>query len=124
MDNEVITMKKFFGALVILALIVAFVLNIKPLSKWLSDSFWDFVVTEFNNEEKEQQQKVEDGEIVSGKDTILIWENMYVIGHYYDSDHLNIERNGTSNIILEKVKKYKVKKKQLYIYYQRRDMLL
>ncbi|MCC8160329.1 MAG: hypothetical protein LIO53_03275 [Oscillospiraceae bacterium] len=117
-------MKKFFGALVILALIVAFVLNIKPLSKWLSDSFWDFVVTEFNNEEKERQQKVEDGEIVSGKDTILIWENMYVIGHYYDSDHLNIERNGTSNIILEKVKKYKVKKKQLYIYYQRRDMLL
>lgn len=108
-------MKKIFLALVILMLIIALMLSIKPILKWSSDSFWNFVVTQFDKEEKERQQRVENGEIVRGNDTILIWENMYVIGHYYDSNHLNMEGNGVSNIILEKVKKHKVKKKKLYI---------
>lgn len=108
-------MKKIFLALVILTLIIALMLSIKPILKWSSNSFWNFVVTQFDKEEKERQQRVENGEIVRGKDTILIWENMYVIGHYYDSNYLNMEGNGFSNIILEKVKKHKVKNKKLYI---------
>ncbi|MCC8169066.1 MAG: hypothetical protein LIO59_01555 [Oscillospiraceae bacterium] len=67
MDNEVMTMKKFFGALVVLTLIVTFVLNIKPVSKWLSDSFWDFVFTEFDNEEKERQQKLKTAKLFPAK---------------------------------------------------------
>lgn len=108
-------MKKIFLALVILPLIIALMLSVKPMLSWSSNFFREFVVSQFNKEEKERQQRVENGEIVRGKDTVLIWENMYVIGHYYDSNHLNMEVNGVSNIILEKVKKHKVKKKKLYI---------
>lgn len=107
--------KNVFLILVILAVIVALTISIKPILKWSSNTFWNFVVTQLDKEEKERQQKVANGEIVGGKDTILIWENLYVIGHYYDSDYLEIEENGVSNTILEKVKSHKVKKKRLYI---------
>ncbi len=49
------------------------------------------------------------------KDTILIWENMYELGHYYDSNHLDMEGNGISDVVLKKVKNHKVKKKRLYV---------
>lgn len=81
----------------------------------MTDSFFNFVAEQLEKEEKERRQKAENGEIVRGKDTILIWGNKYVIGHYYDSNHFETEENGISDTILANVKKYKVKKKKLYI---------
>ena len=108
-------MKKTFFGLLILTLIISCLFSMKAVLKWSSKSFWNVVVTLFDNEEKNRQKKSDINEIVRGKDTILIWENMYVIGHYFDSNYLTIERNGISDTILEKVKNYKVKKKKLYV---------
>ena len=108
-------MKKTFFTLGILALIIASMLSIKQTLSWSSNAFWNFVATQFDKEEEERQQMVENGEIVRGKDTILIWENLYEICHYYDSNHLEITSNGISYDILEKVTKHKVKENKLYV---------
>ena len=99
----------------ILAVILILILSFKPILQLSSEFLWDFVVTQFDKEEKDRQQKIENGEIVRGKDTILIWGNMYEIGHYSDSNHLEIYINGLSKNVLEKINKYKIVKKQLYI---------
>lgn len=85
--------------------------SIKPITNAVSDRFWGFVMKEWDKEEQERIRRVENGEIVRGKDTILIWENMYVIGHYPDSNHLGIKTKEISDVILQKILNHKVKKK-------------
>ena len=108
-------LRKQFWVLGILVTIVALIFSFKPLFKLSSKSFWNLVVTQFDKEEQERQQKIEKGDIVSGKDTILIWGNMYEIGHYSDSNHLEMHTNGLSETILKKITIHKVIKKKLYI---------
>ena len=108
--------KKYIVILIVLILLYSIsACSIKPITNAVSDRFWGFVTKEWDKEEQERIRRVENGEIVRGKDTILIWENMYVIGHYPDSNHLGIKTKEVSDVILEKVLKHKVKKKKLYI---------
>ena len=83
--------------------------------KSTSKIFWDIVVTEFDKEEKKRQQKVGNDEVIRGKDTILVWENMYEIGHYSDGNHLEIALDGTFETILENVTIHKIVSETLYI---------
>ena len=108
-------MKKFFIILSILLIIIVLTLNVKTILSFCSEIGQNFIITQLNKEENERRQKLENGEIVRGKDTILIWENMYEIGHYSDSNHLEIYTNGSFDSILEKVTKYKIVKKNLYV---------
>ena len=98
-----------------LALVTALAIGIKPLTKWVSNCYGETVSNQFEKEEKERQQKVTNGEIVRGKDTVLIWENMYEIGHYADGNRLEMFKGGLTDTILEKISKYKVVEGKLFI---------
>ena len=114
-------MKKYFIVILIIAVISSFViliLNIKPLIKWSSDTFWNYIYEELDKEEKERQKRIKNGEIVAGKDTILIWENMYEIGHFPYDNELTVKTKDVSGDLLYDVKKHKVKEKKLYVVYE------
>lgn len=108
-------MKKNVFICGIIVVIVALILCIKPILKLSSKNFWDIIVMQFDREEKDRQQKVKNGEIVRGKDTIMVWENMYEIGHYSDGNHLEIAVDGTFDTILERVTIHKIVNETLYI---------
>ncbi len=100
-------------------LFVAACLCVKPVRKAVSDYIADCIVSELRKEEADRAQKVANGDIVSGKDTVLIWENMYEIGHFIDGDHLEIKRltdyGYTLDGILFDVTDYKKIKDKLYV---------
>ena len=81
-----------------------------------------FTSNQLAKEESERMEKIENGEIVRGKGTILIWENMYVIGHYSDGERLSIETKDVNEAILKKLSSIKRKKKNC-IFFPRKDML-
>jgi hypothetical protein len=108
-------MKKNVLVIIISVLFVISVFSIKPLLTISSKCFWSFVTNYLDDAEQKRQSRIENGEIIRGKDTILIWENKYAIGHYPNSNHLEIYINGLPKSILEKITKYKVVKKKLYI---------
>lgn len=100
---------------VIIVIIIAIILCIKPILKITSNIFWNIIAVQFDKEENDRQQKVEKGELIRGKDTVLIWGNMYEIGHYSDGDHLEIAVDDTFEIVLEKITVHKIVKESLYI---------
>lgn len=108
-------MKKRLVIIFAAALIVGIIFSFKPLMKIASDSFWNFIAEQFEKEEQERRQRIENGEIVAGKDTVLIWENKYEIGHFPDGNHLEIHIDGLINPVLKNVTAHKVKKEKLYI---------
>lgn len=109
-------MKKHFIILgIIVVAIIVLSLTVKPILRLSSKSFWNFVVMQFDKEEQERKQKIENGEIVRGKDTVRVWGNMYEIGHYSSGNQLEIYVNDITENILEKVKAHKVIKKKLYV---------
>lgn len=101
--------------IIVLILIFIIILTIKPIINYTSDIFWNFVESQLDNEESERLKKAENGEISKGKDTILIWKNMYVIGHFSDGNHLSIETKETNETILKNVVTHKKKNGKLYI---------
>lgn len=84
---------------------IIFIFSVKPAVQFASDKFWGFISQQLNKEEEEQNQKIANGEIVRGKDTVLIWKNKYEIGRYYDGNHL----------LIKNVKRNKVENEKLYI---------
>lgn len=108
-------MRKYFLFLDMLVLVIILSVGVKPVLKVSSKCFWNIVSVQFDKEENERQKRIENGEIVRGKDTILIWKDKYVIGHYYDCNQLEIYNDGMCEEILEKVTKHKVVKKKLYV---------
>ena len=104
-------MKKYFIVILIIAVISSFViliLNMKPLLKWSLDAFWNSIYEEIDREEK-------NGKIVAGKDTILIWGNMYEIGHFPCDNELTVKTKDLRGVLLHDVKKHKVKENKLYV---------
>lgn len=108
-------MKRKYIIAVTAVCILFIALVIKPAMNYTSNIFWDFVGNQLDKEENKRLEAIENGEIVRGKDTVLIWGNMYEIGHYYDGNHLSIENKETVGIILKKVVEYKNKNGKLYI---------
>ena len=108
-------MKRKHIIAIIIGVSIVVALSIKPILNYTSNAFWGFISNQLDKEETERMEKIENGEIVRGKDTILIWENMYVIGHYSDGNHLSIESKDVNETILKKVVKHRKKKEKLYI---------
>lgn len=111
-------MKKWIIVIGIVGLITALTFSFKPLLNIASNSFWNFIAEELDKEEQARMEKIANGEIVAGKDTVLIWENKYEIGHFPNGNHLVTHRNGSIgllDVVLEKITNYKVKKEKLYI---------
>lgn len=108
-------MKKIIIIIAIILTLAILIINIEPISNYASDIFWNIIITQLDKEESERAKQIENGELVRGKDTILIWNNMYEIGHFHDGNHLEICADDISRVILERVQKHKVIKKTLYI---------
>lgn len=95
---------------------IIFIFSVKPAVQFASDKFWGFVSQQLSKEEEEKNQKIANDEIVRGKDTVLIWNNKYEIGHYFDGDHLSIKNEDyTFSNVLKNVKRHKVENEKLYI---------
>lgn len=103
--------------LVILILILGLILtlSIKPILNLVGDSFLNFIFAQLDREEQERQQKIENGELIRGKDTVLIWENKFEIWHHIDEECLSIENNGAFQDVLKKIRKYKILEEKLYV---------
>lgn len=107
--------KKYILSIASSILVFSIACNIKPILHYTSELFWDIVCEQLNREEAERERRMANGELVRGRDTILIWGNLYEIGHYYDGNDLTLEGQEVSGCILENIKEYKVKGDKLYV---------
>ena len=108
------------GAVLISSIIIAVVLitavfNAKNIFSYLSDRVLDFVSYQFYLEEKEREEKIANGELVRGKDTVIIWENTYEIFHSADGNDLVIDTANECDTILYRVRAQKVLDNKLYV---------
>lgn len=96
-------------------IILICIFNVKSILHKTSDIFWTVIANQLDREEKEREEKIANNEIVRGKDTVLVWNNLYEIGHFSDGKHLSIKTGDINDNILEKIYSYKVSKNKLYI---------
>lgn len=94
--------------------------KIKPIRRVISKNFWEFIIEQMDKEEEQRQKDIENGEIIRGKDTIIIWGDTFELLHSYKDIHLSVKRNVSKNqyisdTILEKIKNYKINHGKLYI---------
>ena len=69
-------MKKGYVFLVLIIFVIS-LLFIKPIKNFVFKSFINFISVQLDREETQRQMKIENNEIIAGKDTVLIWENIY-----------------------------------------------
>ena len=117
-------MKKYILWVIIPIVIVVLAFSIRPIFKITSEMFWNYIGAQLDKEEQERQQKAENGEIIYGKDTVLIWGNKYEIGHYADGNHLEIKIGEMEEIVLMRVKEYKIFNEKLYIVSEEGDAVI
>ena len=90
--------------------------SVKPIFKFSTDVFWNFIAEQLEKEEQERLAAIERGEIIIGKDTMLVWNDKYVLYHQAGDDTLCIHyEDGNEESIIGKVTQYKKKKGILYI---------
>ena len=90
--------------------------SLKPIFKFSTDVFWNFIAEQLEKEEQERLAAIERGEIIIGKDTMLVWNDKYVLYHQAGDDTLCIHyEDGNEESIIGKVTQYKKKKGILYI---------
>lgn len=94
--------------------------KIKPIRRVISENFWKFIIEQMDKEEEQRQKDIENGKIIRGKDTIIIWGDTFELFHSYKDIQLCVKRNiaknqYTSDTILEKIKNYRIKHGKLYI---------
>jgi len=106
-------MKKIFVVL-LLCILTAFLLS-EPIYNWLSNGIVDFIAVQFEKEENERIKKSENGDIIRGKDTVLIWSNKYDITKHMGEKSLCIYFDDSSAQIIDKIKKYSIRKDKLFI---------
>ena len=58
--------------------------KIKPIRRVISKNFWEFIIEQMDKEEEQRQKDIENGEIIRGKDTIIIWGDTFELLHSYN----------------------------------------
>ena len=108
-------MKKKWWILIFVVIIVV-LLSAKPLFEYTYNVVWNFIAEQFEKEEQERMVALERGEIITGKDTMLVWNNKYVLYHQDGDDTLCIHYDdGNEEDIIGNVTKYKKKRDTLYL---------
>ena len=69
----------------------------------IENAFWNAIAKEFEKEQAEIDAKVARGEPFYGKDTIVIWDNMYELAKVNNDKVLCIQTKDVSNDIIGKV---------------------
>ncbi len=108
-------MKQKYIIIVIFCIVLLLAIHIKPIVYKASDVFWKVIGQQLDKEEQERMRQMENGELIRGKDTILIWKNRYEIGHFPDGDHLSLKTEESQTTLLRNVKKYMKKEGKLYL---------
>ena len=111
-------MKKFKYIIIISICCITALFSLKPVGKYLKNSFVKIITTQLDKEEKIRNKKIENGDIVRGKDTVLIWKNTYEIWNHMGEKHLSVIVNREKYLfenVIEKITDYKVAGKLLYI---------
>lgn len=108
-------MKKKYAIFIIIVLVISIIVSIKPIIHYSFDLIIKLVEYQWDKEEEERARKVEKGELIQGKDTILIWCNMYEIGHFCNGNHLSISSPNIDTNILEKINRYRIINNKLYV---------
>ncbi len=104
-------------------ILVAVIIVAVIITAWMLKFSWscikneaiDFIFNQLEKEEQIRQEKIANGELVPGKDTALIWGNMYEIGKYGDNYMLSADTDGLIHSILEYVTGYEKKGGKLYV---------
>lgn len=107
--------KYFWISLPLISLLII-ILNAGRIVDFATDGFWTIVANQLDKEAAEREEKISRGEIVRGKDTVIIWENKYVIYHVGYGKSLFLHNGDTEEMILKGIKKYKIKNDRLYIW--------
>ena len=81
----------------------------------IENAFWNAIAKEFEKEQAEIDAKVARGEPFYGKDTIVIWDNMYELAKVNNDKVLCIQTKDVSNDIIGKVQKFKTKKGKHFV---------
>ncbi len=94
--------------------------KIEPIRGIISEKFWNFVAVQLDKEQVQRQKDIENGKIIRGKDTIIIWEDTFELFHSYKDIHLCVKRNIAKNqyisdTILENIRDYQNNDGKLYI---------
>ena len=103
--REVKTVKKRYIFLIIIisvAVIIAGMVFIKPINSYIKKTFVNIILTQMDKEEAQRQKRIENNEIVAGKDTALIWENTYEIWNHMGEKYISIETVEPTGVILKK----------------------
>ena len=106
-------MKKYI-IVFILFLLLLFVIS-KPIYNMITNEIIDYIAIQFEKKEVKRAEKIANGDIVRGKDTVLIWKNKYDITKHMGEKALDIYINGSSYQIVDKITKYRVVNDKLYI---------
>ena len=80
------------------------ILNAGRIVDFATDRFWTIVANQLEKEAAEHEEKIARGEIVRGKDTVIIWENKYVIYHMDYGKSLFLHNGDTEEMILKGIK--------------------
>ncbi len=110
-------MKHKIGMIIACAALVVFVVVAKIYL--IHNYFWKGFDYLFQKEEQARIEAVERGNIVRGKDTVLIWKNTFDIAHLSDGNYLAVKDPKAKGLSMDNVLKgvthHKSKKNKLYI---------
>ena len=104
--------------IVLFILVIALIFSVFEAirhSKDIENAFWNAVIRQLDKEEAEREAKIERGEPFAGRDTVVIWDNMYEISKYSNEKNLDIQTKELAAHIIGKIQKYKTKKGKHYI---------
>lgn len=109
-------MRKFLiSAIIGLLILIFLIIHFGYKLNGEVDLFSYFIFKQLEREDEIRRNKIENGEIVAGKDTALIWGNIYEIWNQSGDYRLSIETKNLTRNILEKIQNYKKIDNCLYI---------
>ena len=100
--------------LVIFALIY-FVIYIDDIYVYITESFWNIVIEQLDREESERLLKNKNGEVVRGKDTLMIWNDHFELWKNNNEINLSIFTKEHDGILLKKVSAFDIDNNYLYV---------
>ena len=92
----------------------------EPVRNKASDMFWGAISAQLEREEAERQKKIENHEVVIGRDTVAVFGKHYDIGKTYDLnrkriDHLWIVVEDADGVVLSGVTHYDSRRGCFYV---------
>ncbi len=90
--------------IIVLTIVITFTLSgCESLKEKASDVFWGAISAQFEREEAARLKKIENHEVVRGRDTVAVWGKHYDIGKTISGNHLSVVIEDAEGVILDSV---------------------